>query len=603
MSSSRTSELSGATDPRIVRKGLSVLAVSIREQPKPFAVAVVGSVLYAAMTVGQSLVIAGVTDRVIVPAFESGQVAAGTLAGAVLVILAVAVAKAAGVLGRRIGAYYMMRRQEANYRLRVARQYTRLPMSWHRRHATGELLSNADADIRSTFTPIAPLPLSVGVVALLLIAAVVLIIIDPWLALVGLAAAPAISIVNWRFNARMRVPATRGQQRRADVSAVAHESFEGALVVKTLGRERAETDRFRRESELLRDDLIEVGRIRARFDPLLEALPNLIILALLVVGAIRLNAGAITTGDIVGVTYLFTLLTLPLRVIGYLLGDLPRSVVGWNRVDKVLQATGDLPSGTRQLEGRDPAQVDVDGVHYAHADGQSVLQDMAFTVTPGKTIALVGPTGSGKSTIASLLVRLADPTAGTIRLDGQPLPDLDLQELPNHTAIVFQHTFLFDDTVRENLTLGTLATEEQLRRATDLAQFTSVVERLPDGWDTMIGEGGTSLSGGQRQRLALARALLRRPRLLILDDATSSVDPAVEAAILTGLRDADLPSTVIVVAYRRATIALADEVIVIDDGRIVGHGTHDELMDSLPLYRRLLTAYDEPESATEPGAA
>jgi ABC-type multidrug transport system fused ATPase/permease subunit len=412
-----------------------------------------------------------------------------------------------------------------------------------------------------------------------------------------MSAAPAISIVNWRFNARMRVPATRGQQRRADVSAVAHESFEGALVVKTLGREEAETHRFQTQSELLRDDLVEVGRVRARFDPLLEALPNLIILALLVVGAVRLDAGAISTGDLLGVTFLFTLLTLPLRVIGFLLGDLPRSVVGWGRVERVLLASNDLRSGPQPVTGTGPAAVDVDRLRFAHDDGADVLHDVSFAIRPGTTVALVGPTGSGKSTIASLLVRLADPTDGSVRLDETDLADYVTDELPRHTAIVFQHTFLFDDTVRENLTLGGDFTDTEIARAVELAQFTPVLDQLADGWDTMIGEGGTSLSGGQRQRLALARALLRQPRLLILDDATSSVDAAVEAAILTGLDDAELPSTVVVVAYRQATIALADEVVVVDEGRVVGHGTHAELMAGLPLYRQLITAYESPEAA------
>jgi ATP-binding cassette, subfamily B, bacterial len=594
--SARGSELADATDPRIVRKGLAVLGMSIRERPRAFSVAVGGSVLYAAATVAQSQVIAVVTDGVIVPAYQSGATTPGNLAFAALVIMSVAVAKVLGVLGRRIGGYYMQRRQEANYRLRVVRQYTRLPISWHRHHPTGELLANSDADIRSAFTPIAPLPLSVGVIVLLIIAAVTLMLIDPWLALVAVCAAPAISIVNWRFNASMREPATRGQQRRSDVSAVAHESFEGALVVKTLGREASETERFRRESEALRDDLVEVGRVRARFDPLLEALPNVVILVLLLVGAVRLGAGAVTAGEIVGVTYLFTLLTLPLRVIGFLLGDLPRSVVGWGRVARVLGATNDLTSGDTSLAGSGPADVEARRVSFAHADDE-VLSDVSFTVGPGRTVALVGPTGAGKSTLASLLVRLADPTGGAVALDGTELTDVRPEELPAHTAMVFQHTFLFDDTVRENLTLGHDYTDEEIRRAADLAQFTPVVEGLPDGWDTRIGEGGTSLSGGQRQRLALARALVRRPRLLILDDATSSVDPAVEAAILTGLREAELPSTVVVVAYRRATIALADEVIVLDGGRVVGHGTHAELLADLPLYRRLMTAYDRPDAA------
>lgn len=554
--------------------------------------ALAGATLYAAATVGSSLVLGAITDRVIVPAAETGATTVAAVTAGALVVVGMALAKVLGILGRRLGAYHMQRRLEADYRLRVTQRYTRLPLAWHRQHPTGVLLANANADIESAFSSIAPLPLSAGVLVLLGIAAVVLVAIDGWLALVALLCAPLIALVNMRFNAHVRRPATAAQQARGDVSAVAHESFEGGLVVKTLGREDAETERFTVRSEGLRDELIEVGRVRAVFDPMLESLPTLAVLALLVTGAFRLQAGAVTSGDLIVVTYLFGLLTMPLRVIGYLLGDLPRSVVGWDRVQRVLDADTEMATGETILRASGPAEVATRNLDFAHADGERILHDVSLGVRPGTVTALVGPTGSGKSTLAALLVRLADPSAGGVELDGVDLRELAALQPSAHTAIVFQDTFLFDDSVRENLTLGEPRSDAEIHAACELAQVGDVIAALPDGLETSLGEGGTSLSGGQRQRLALARALLRRPRLLILDDATSSVDPAVEARILDGLREANLPATVIVIAYRRATIGLADEILVVERGRVIGRGTHEELLARLDVYAELITAYE-----------
>jgi len=223
------------------------------------------------------------------------------------------------------------------------------------------------------------------------------------------------------------------------------------------------------------------------------------------------------------------------------------------------------------------------------------LRDVTFDVRPGRTVAVVGPTGSGKSSLVTLLVRLVDPDTGAVLLDGVDLRSLRRGGVSGHAAVVSQATFLFDDTVRENVALGADIDDEAVWAALRLAQADRFVQALPDGLDTRVGERGTSLSGGQRQRLALARALVRRPRLLVLDDATSSVDPAVEAAILRGLRAADLAATVVVVAYRRATITLADEVVYVERGRVLGRGTHAELLTSTPGYARLVLAYDEAE--------
>lgn len=385
---------------------------------------------------------------------------------------------------------------------------------------------------------------------------------------------------------------------RAEVSEIAHESFDGALVVKTLGREDEETARFQARAEELRDANIAVGRVRGLFDPMLEALPTLGVLAVLVVGAWRLEGGAVSSGVLVQVAYLFTLLAFPIRALGWVLAELPRAVVGYERVQAVLTATGSMEYGTATLSGTLPARLEVRDLDYAY-DGFPVLRGVGFEAEPGRTLALVGPTGSGKSTLTQTLVRLVDPAAGAVLVDGVDLRDVVRGGVSGAVALVAQQTFLFDDTVRDNVTLGLPVGDEDVWAALRLAQADGFVSALPSGLDTKVGERGTTLSGGQRQRLALARALVRRPRLLILDDATSSVDPQVEARILYGLRDAAQASTVLVVAYRMATIALADEVVYLEHGEVADRGTHEELLVRCGGYRNLVTAYEREEAERE----
>jgi len=599
----------GSTD--VLVRGLRVLGIGIREQWRVFTLAVIGSALYGAMTVASAFVMGRVTAQVIVPAFEDGDTTAGALAGAAALILGVAILKVVGIVGRRVGAGIVQYRLQAAYRRRVTRQYLRLPLSWHQQHPTGTLLSNANADVEASWYTMAPLPFACGTLIMLAITAVALIATDPVLAIVGFIVFPAIFTVNFVYSRRMAPLMTRAQQLRAEVSDIAHESFDGALVVKTLGREGSETGRFRERAEELRDAMIRVGRLRGMFDPAMEALPTFGTLAVLLVGGLRLRSGDTTIGALVSVAYLFSILATPIRAIGWVLGDLPRVVVGWDRVQRVLRAEGGQEYGAVRPDRAGAAMLEVTGAGFAYGpqvdpEGDlsgayaeevrqpaPVLTDVSFDVAAGRTVALVGPTGSGKSTLVSLLVRLVDPDTGAVLLDHDDLRELARGGVADQAALVSQSTFLFDDTVRGNVTLGADIDDEQVRAALSLAQAERFVDALPEGLDTRIGERGTTLSGGQRQRLALARALVRHPRLLILDDATSSVDPAVEAAILRGLRSADLGATVVVVAYRRATIALADEVVWIERGRVVDRGTHEELIGRTPGYALLVNAYDD----------
>jgi ATP-binding cassette subfamily B protein len=325
----------------------------------------------------------------------------------------------------------------------------------------------------------------------------------------------------------------------------------------------------------------------------MRALPQMLIILLLVVGASRVMAGAVDAGDLVTVTYLLTLLAFPIQLIGFVLWDLAGSLAGWRRVQEVLEADDFVDWGdTSASPETDAAPVVGQRVGFGY-EGEEVLSDLQLDLKAGTTVAVVGPTASGKSTLGLLLARLWDPDAGSIHLAGRDLRQFARSELPKEVAYVSQGAFLFDATVRENITLDGVFSDEEVALALRLAGADDFVAELPRGVDTELGERGTNLSGGQRQRLALARALIRKPRLLILDDATSAVDPSVEAEILRSLKSADLPSTIVVVAYRPSSIRLADEVVFVDKKRILGHGTHDELLASQPGYARLVQAYEE----------
>lgn len=593
-------------------EGFNLIRRQLRRAPKEFLIGGIGTVIYAVMTVLSSYVLGWITDDILLPAIDEGEVAVASLAAAAGAVLGVAVLRGLGITLRRLGAYHAQFRLQYRDRVEVTDRYLRLPMEWHRKHSTGQLLANANEDVEAASFIAAPLPMAFGVVLMLIITAVLLVLTDPFLALIGFMVGPALMAANYVYQRRMRSVAAKAQRIRAEVADIAHESFDAALVVKTLGREDAEVGRFGERSDALRDRMVEVGRLRAVFDPVIEALPNIAILAVLAVGAMRVDEGILTPGDLVTFAYLFRLVALPMRVFGWLLGELPRAVVGLDRVENVLAERGEVEYGltSPQNDGGASTQVSKVGYRYpdtAHHDlssGGKVAVDSAdsekrgvdeitLNVRAGRTVALVGPTGSGKSTIAHLLVRLFDPDSGVVSLDGHGLVDIERGALAGSVSIVFQETFLFNESVYDNITLGEPFSPEEVFAAARLARAHEFILDLDDEYSSVVGERGASLSGGQRQRIALARALVRKPRLLVLDDATSAIDPAVEGEILAGLSRLD--TTVVIVAYRRSSIVMADEVIYIEEGRVVDRGTHEQLYQSVSGYRGLIDAYGQLE--------
>ena len=584
--------------------GFRVLWVGVKREPTVFTVATLGAVLFGVLTVADAWVLGWSTQHVLIPAFEKGEIGTDLLVWVFVLFMSVAILRAIGIVARRLGGGIMYYRMQSHTRRGVTRQYLSLPMEWHQRHPTGQLLSNAYSDVEAAWSPIMPLPMALGTVVMMVIAVAQMFVADVVMAIVGLLVFPAVVVANLLYQRYASPLMTRAQGLRAEVSEIAHESFDGAMVVKTLGREVEETDRFRAKAHELRDVNIRAGRIRAVFDPALASLPSLGVLVVLAVGVSRVSSGATSAGDVVTIAYLLTIVSFPIRAIGWLLGEFPRSVVGYRRAKAVLDATGNMPYGADELPRTESgALLQVEDLHYSYDPATPLLQGIDLEVRPGRTVALVGATASGKSTLTSLLTRLVDPDDGGVLIDGRDLRTLRKGELPRDVALVPQTAFMFDDTVRGNVTLGADVPDDEVWGALRTSQADGFVAALPDGLDTRLGERGTSLSGGQRQRLSLARALVRRPRLLILDDATSAVDPEVEARILASLRD-DVhgsAASLLVVAYRKATISLADEVAHLEGGRIVGRGTHAELLETSPAYAHLVNAY-ETEGPAEVGS-
>ncbi len=578
----------------MLREGGAIAVRFAKARTGSFVLAVIGAALFVSAIVASAIVIGRVTDELIVPVLDGGQDHEDLLWPAMWAVVAVAFWKASAVILRRTAASFLQFRVQADARHDLIDHLLKLELSWYQRQSTGTLLAVSDTDVRQGTFILAPLPYGIGSSLLLVGTVVLILVLDVWLALVAFICLAVIVAVNMNGAWRMFGAFREVQSLRGKVSSIAHESFDGALTIKALGRIDFETNRFEEASENLRNRLISVLRMMATYRVGVEGLLSAVTVIMVVAGAIRINSGAVTPGDIITIAYLLSLLFIPIRIIGFVLWSIASSRAGWERVQDVYDVRDLVPYGDLLPDSDDTgAHVAGSTVSFAYDDGETVIENLNLAIQSGRVVAVVGPTASGKSTLTALMARLWDPSSGQITIDGRDLRSFARSALPGEVAFVSQDSFLFDESVSGNIAFGVLADHDDVVAAAKLAGAHEFILDLPDGYETVLGERGTSLSGGQRQRIALARALVRKPRLLILDDATSAVDPSVEARILERLRDSEMPSTIVIVAYRTSSIALADEVVFIDDGRIVAHGTHHQLSADVPGYARIVEAYAE----------
>ncbi len=455
---------------------------------------------------------------------------------------------------------------------------------------TGQLMSRATVDLQSI-----RFFLGYGLIFLtqnaltLLFAGAVMFAISPWLAALALLPVPFVVLSAMRFNRLSRPALQEVQQRIAELTAEAEESVSGIRIVKAFAREGHMLDRFRRSVGRVFDQNVYSTRLRAFYSPMLGFLPSLGLAVVLYVGGREVINGGLTLGEFTAFYTYLVILVGPMRMLGIALGMAQRAIASGNRLFEILDRTARVtsPPGAPELPPG-PGEVEFRDVTLRYDGAGPALSEVSLEVPAGSTVALVGPTGSGKTSLVALLARLYDPSEGSVMIDGADLRSVDVESLRRSVAFVADDSFLFSASVAENIAYARPdATPEQIELAARRAQAHDFITRLPRGYETVVGERGLTLSGGQRQRVAIARALIAEPRLLILDDATSSVDARTEEAIKRGLREAMAGRTTFVVAHRLSTISLADWIVVMEAGRIVDQGTHEELLERSPLYAEI----------------
>ena len=482
-------------------------------------------------------------------------------------------------------------RTDARVRDAIFAHALRLDASYHDRVGPGELMSRASSDSEHVARMMDSIGHTIGYVLTVFAVAVILLVIDWRLALVVLIPLPLISIAGWAYSRRYHAYTERLQETWGAAATLVEEAVAGIRVVKGIGAGRALAGEFRGRSRAIVDRALDIARLDAVFMPTLEFLPLLGLLGVLWLGGRRVLQGELTVGSFLAFNAYIVYLVWPLRVLGQRVTTLQKAVGASARITQVLEAEPKLREPRHPIELDQPMRGDVRlaGVQFGHEDGHPVLDGLDLHVAPGESLALVGPTGSGKSTIAGLLARLYDPDDGAVLLDGHNVSDLRLSDVRTAVALVFEETFLFTDTIKENIRFARPdASDEDVELAAMLAGAAEFIADLPDGYETVLGERGFSLSGGQRQRVAIARAILADPAVLVLDDATSAVDATKEHEIRAALTTVMEGRTTLVIAHRPATIALADRVAVLQGGRIVEEGTHGELLRGSRRYRELL---------------
>jgi len=480
---------------------------------------------------------------------------------------------------------------EYDLRNRLYRHLQRLELGFFDRQQTGQLMSRVTVDLQSI-----RFFLGYGLIFILqnlltiVAAAIVMFLLQPSLAAITLAPVPLVVVAAARYGRQSRPALQEVQQRIAELTAEAEESISGIRVVKAFAREDERRARFDGRVTRVFDQSMFSTKLRAYYNPMISFLPNLGLAAVLLVGGRQVVNGGISIGEFVTFNTYLLMLMFPMRMLGIALGMAQRAVASGNRVFELLDREPRLPVPARPVPlPPGGGRIEVRGATLAYDGGPPALDAVSLVVEPGETLAIVGPTGSGKTTLVAAVARLYDLSGGSIAIDGVDVREIDPADLRRAVAMVPDDGFLFSATVRDNISYARPeATLAEVELAARRAQIHDFVASLPDGYDTLVGERGLTLSGGQRQRLAIARALIADPRVLVLDDATASVDATTEREIKRALREVMEGRTTLVIAHRLSTISLADRILVMEGGRVAALGTHEELLDRSPLYAEIV---------------
>jgi ABC-type multidrug transport system fused ATPase/permease subunit len=553
---------------------------------RPYKLSLTVSILLAVLSQGAAIALIWLTGAVIDKALAThDREKLWILVGAVL---AVGFARAALMAGRRLLSGRQALAVEMDMRHGLYSHLVRLSFGFYDRHQTGQLMSRATVDLQGV-----RFFLGYGLIfffqnAITVISVTVVLLVFNWkLALISLAITPVLVVVAYRYSHVTHPTLREVQQKLADVATVAEENIVGVHVVKSFAQEPQESAKFHARSEAVFQQTVKANRQRALYVPFISWLPLLAQGAVLLVGARMVTSGELTVGGFVAFNLYLGMLVVPLRSLGMWIGQAQRATASGERIFQVMDEPEEIAAQPDAVE-LPPGDGDLrfEDVRFEYLAGRPVLEGVSLDVPAGRTIALIGQTGSGKTTLTSLVPRFYDTTGGRVLVDGVDVRDVTLTSLRRAIGVISQDPFLFSASVRENITFGAPDLDDaEVERIARLAQAHEFVEELPDRYDTIIGERGITLSGGQRQRLAIARALAVDPRILILDDATASVDATTEARIRVGLREAMRDRTTLIIAHRLSTIALADEIVVLDEGRLAARGTHDELLETSPVYR------------------
>jgi ABC-type multidrug transport system fused ATPase/permease subunit len=556
---------------------------------RPYRVGVAWSFVFAAGAIGATVLIPFLTGQAINSIRPHHRHALTTWA---ILIVVAGVARLGLSVARRLVAGRVSLGVEVDLRNSLYSHLQRLELSFFDRQQTGQLMSRATVDLQSVrfFLGYGLVFIAQSLLSILL-AAVAMFVMRPGLAALSLAPVPFVVLIANRYGKHSRPALQEAQQRIAELTADAEENISGIRVVKAFAQEQRQLERFGGSVTRVFDQQMTAIRIQARYTPLISFLPNLGLAVILLVGGREVISGSLTIGAFTAFYAYLLLLISPMRTLGYMLSAAQRATASGARIFQILDrapamtvpdGAPALPDGNGQVSFTDVG-LTFEGSHHP------ALHDVNLDVEAGETLALVGAMGSGKTALVSLLPRLYDVTAGSVKIDGADVRDVDLDSLRAAIAVVTDDPFLFSATVHDNIAYARPgASREEVEDAARAAQADGFIRALPDRYDTLIGERGFTLSGGQRQRIAIARAVLADPRILILDDATSSVDASTEQEIKLALREVMAGRTTFVIAHRLSTIALADEIVVLEDGTVAARGTHDELLETSPLYREIV---------------